>query len=118
MLDGHRALLGGPRGGERFDPTGGERAEDLQVDVLRCGERSGRLVDERRTGADVEARFVAVAGERGVAPLAVELVGAEDEGRSTVAPWARWAVMRVAVVEVAGLGVAGGKLDARGRRRG
>ena len=77
----------------------------------------GGSVEERGRRADVEAGLVAVARERGVAPLAVELVGAEHERAIDRRALGQVRGERVPVVEVAGPRVALGQLDACVRRR-
>ena len=50
------------------------------VDRVGLGFESGERLGFLRVGVQVEASAVAVAAERGVSPLLVEVLAAEDEG--------------------------------------
>jgi hypothetical protein len=67
---------------------------------------------------DVEAGFFAVAGEGRVAPLAVEVFGAEDEGAVDGGALGAVGGDGVAVIEVAALQMALGRAGRYGRCRG
>src|SRR5215217_2872114 len=64
--------------GEVLGATLVEHSRDAVRDV-RIAQWLWRLIQEGRSCGDVEASRVAVAGKGGVAPFAVELVGAEHE---------------------------------------
>ena len=84
----------------------GDAARDVRV-----AQRLRRLIEKRRCCGDVEAGRVAVARERGVAPFAVELVGAEHERAVDGGALGAVGGARVAVLEPASARVAVGQLD-------
>jgi hypothetical protein len=94
-----------------FGAAVGEQAGDVEWEVA-VAQRLGCLVEEVSARGDVEPRFVAVAGEGGVAPLAVELVGTEDEGAVDGGALGAVRGRRVGVVEVSVVNVGLGEVDA------
>ncbi len=63
--------------GELFSTAVAEHARDAAWQVVGV-QRLRRLVEERAAGGDVEPGFGTVPREGGVAPFAIELVGAQE----------------------------------------